>query len=189
MALRVHVAILAALALCGPAVAQSTKPEASVHKLRNIAAADAASALTAYVDKNKLPVAVVAEPISNCVMLAGEAAPIQQVARLLASLDKQPPMVVVKMIVMDAAAGFAEDTGLAEGAETHWVLTPREARMLTGAIRSGKERGKVDVLSHPQLVVANNNTGVVQMGSAETSGLTARVTPRIGSDGAVLMRV
>ena len=190
MSLRVHAAaIVAVIALCGPALAQPTKPEAIVHKLRNIAAADAANALTAFIEKKKLPVAVVAEPVSNSVMLAGDAAPIRQVAELLASLDKQPPMVVARIQVLEAPAGFAEDTGLGEGAEANWVLTPREVRMLTAAIRSGKERLGIDILSRPQLVVADNTTGVVQIGSTGADSLTARLTPRIGSDGTVLLRV
>jgi len=190
MSLRVHAAaIVTAIALCGPALAQPTKPEAAVHKLRNIAAAAAANALTAFVEKKKLPVAVVAEPVSNSVMLAGDAAPIRQVAELLASLDKQPPSVVAQIQVLEAPGGFAEDTGLGEGAEANWVLTPREVRMLTAAIRSGKARLEVDVLSRPQLMAADNTTGVVQIGGTEADSLTARVAPRIGSDGTVLLRV
>ena len=191
MSLLVHAAaIVTVIALSGPALAQPTKPEASVHKLRNIAAADAAHALTAFVEKMKLPVAVVAEPVSNSVMLAGDAAPIRQVAELLASLDKQPPSVVAQILVLEAPAGFAEDTGLGEGAEANWVLTPREVRMLRAAIRYGKARlDEVDVLSRPQLIVADNTTGVVQIGGTEADSLTARVAPRIGSDGTVLLRV
>jgi RNA polymerase sigma factor (sigma-70 family) len=172
-----------------PALAQPTKPEALVHKLRNIAAEDAAKAVAAFVEKKKLPVAVVAEPVSNSVMLAGDVASIQQVEKLLSSLDKQPPSVIAQILVLEAPAGFAEDTGLGEGAETSWMLTPREVRMLTAAIRSGKVRNEVDVLSRPQLMVADNKTGVVQVGGTETVSLTARVSPRIGSDGTVLLRV
>jgi type II secretory pathway component GspD/PulD (secretin) len=61
--------------------------------------------------------------------------------------------------------------------------------MLTAAIRSGKARLEVDVLSRPQLMVADNTTGVVQIGGTGPDGLTARVAPRIGSDGTVLLRV
>lgn len=190
MNLRVHAAAIATvIALCGPALAQPAKPEAAVHRLRNVAAADAAEALTAFVEKKKLPVAVIAEPVSNSVMLAGDAASVRQVAELLASLDKQPPSVVAQILVLEAPGGFAEDTGLGEGAEANWVLTPREVRMLTAAIRSGKERLGIDILSRPQLMVADNKTGVVRIGGTEADGLTARVTPRIGSDGAVLLRV
>jgi general secretion pathway protein D len=190
MSLRVHAAaIVTAIALCGPALAQPTKPEAAVHKLRNIAAAAAANALTAFVEKKKLPVAVVAEPVSNSVLLAGDAVSMRQVAELLASLDKQPPSVVAQLLVLEAPGGFAEDIGLGEAAEANWVLTPREARMLTAAIRSGQAQREVDVLSRPQVMVADNQYGVVQIGVTEAASLTARVTPRIMPDSTVLLRV
>jgi type II secretory pathway component GspD/PulD (secretin) len=190
MSLRVHAAaIVTAIALCGPALAQPTKPEATVHKLRNIAAAGAATALTQFVEKKKLPVAVVAEPVSNSVMLAGDAASIRQVAELLASLDQQPLSVVAQITVLKVPGGFAEDTGLSDGTEANWVLTPREVRMLTAAIRSGKERLGVGIISCPQVMVTDNKTGVVQIGGAEGDSLTVGITPRIGSDGSVLLRV
>lgn len=190
MRLRVHAAaIVTAVALCGPAVAQSAKPEVAVHRLRCISAADAATALTAFAEKNKLPVAVVTEPALNTVTLAGEAAQVRQVAELLTSLDKAPPMVAAHMLVLEVPAGFAEDTGLGEAAETGWVLTPREARMLTAAVRSGQKRDEVDVLARPMLVVADNTTAVAKVGLAGAAGLTARVTPRVEGDGTVLLRV
>jgi type II secretory pathway component GspD/PulD (secretin) len=188
--LRVHAAAIATVvALCGPALAQPAKPEIAVHKLRNIAAADAANTLTAFAEKKKLPVAVVAEPVSNSVMLAGDAAPIRQVAELLASLDKEPLRVVAQILVLEAPAGFAEDTGLGEGAEANWVLTPREILTFKAAIQFGKERLGVDVLSRPQLIGADNTTGVAQIGGTKFDSLTARIAPRIGSDGTVLLRV
>ena len=189
MSLRVHAAaIVTAIALCGPALAQPTKPQVAVHRLRNIAAADAANALTAFVEKKKLPVAIVAEPVSNSVMLAGAAAPIRQVAELLASLDKQPPMFVARILVLEARAGFAEDTGLGEGAEANWVLTARGSHAQgRDPVQQGAARGRHPL--PPQLLVADNRTGIVQIGATEAGSLTARVAPRIGSDGTVLLRV
>jgi hypothetical protein len=148
-----------------------------------VAAADAATALTAFVEKKKLPVAVVGEPVSNSVMLAGDAATVRQVAEPLAALDKPPPPVVAQVLVLEATAGFAEDIGLSAGGEVSWVLTPREVRMFTAAVRSGKERLGVYERSRPQLMLADNQTGFVRFGGTEADGLTARVTPRIGPDG------
>lgn len=189
MSMRTHaVAIVTAIALCGPVSAQPSKPEASVHKLRNVAAVDVAKALTAFAEKEKVPVAVVAEPLSNSVMLAGDGVSIRKVSELLTSLDKEPRRVVTQITVLEAPAGFAEETGLGEGAEASWVLTPREVRMLNAAIRAGKEH-RVDILSRPQLLVEDNKTGDIQVGGAESDKLTVRVVPRIGSDGTVLLQV
>ncbi len=76
-------------------------------------------------------------------------------------------------------------------------------------VRALKAQGRVDVLSRPQIQVADNQTGYVQVGqdfpipdtSTITNGLaqqaidyrpigvTLRVTPRVNPDGKVLMRV
>ena len=77
-------------------------------------------------------------------------------------------------------------------------------------VRALKAQGRVDVLSRPQVTVADNQTGYVQVGenypylsasivsgvgTAEQSigynpiGVTMRVTPRVNPDGKVLMRV
>ena len=183
-------AITIALAFSGTASAQP-KPETSVHRLRNVAATDAAQALTTFANQKKLPVAVVAEPVSNTVMVAGDAASVQQMAGLLASLDKQPPSVCVQMQVMETMDGFAEKVGLGAAGETSWALTPREVRMLAAAIRTAKQQKEVEIISEPRIIVADNQTGTVQTGGTpvEARRLGARVTPRIMPDGSVLLNV
>jgi type II secretory pathway component GspD/PulD (secretin) len=178
-------AALVTLTLPGVVWAQQ-KPKAAVQRLRNISAADAVQALTTFADENNLPVTVVAEPVSNSVLLAGAAAPLKKVLDQLARLDEAPPSVQVQMIFLEVPVGFAAETGLAEGDEGRWVLTPREMRMLTAAMRRTKERGELDVLSRPQLLVLNNQTGTVEIGGPK---LVAHVTPRIGTDGAVTLRL
>jgi hypothetical protein len=77
-------------------------------------------------------------------------------------------------------------------------------------VRALKAQGRVDILSRPQLQVADNQTGFVQVGQNfpylgnstltatgaaqqsiqyEPTGVTMRVTPRVNPDGKVLMRV
>lgn len=189
MRFRIHVAaFVTALAMCGATFGQ-TKPETSVRKLRNITAADAAVALNAFIEKEKLPVAVVTEPVTNSVVLAGGAAPIRQVADQLASLDKEPQQILAEFIVLEAPVGFAEDIGLCEEKETNCVLTPRETRMLTAALRLGKGQNGVEVLSEPQVTVPNNNTADFRAGNTEADKVTARLTPRIESDGNVKLGI
>lgn len=185
MNLRVHAAaIVAALALCGPTLGQA-KPETSVRKLRNIAAADAAVALNAFIEKEKLPVAVVAEPVTNSVILAGGAVPIRQVADLLASLDKEPPQVLASFVVMEAPAGFAENVGLGESGEKSWVLTTRETRMLWTIVGLGKGQYDLAVLSKPQLSLINNQTGAMEINGSDADKLNATITPQFMNDGTV----
>jgi type II secretory pathway component GspD/PulD (secretin) len=77
-------------------------------------------------------------------------------------------------------------------------------------IRSLKAQGRIDVLSRPQVQVADNQTGYIQVGANypylgnstvtgtgvatqtilyQPIGVTMRVTPRVNPDGKVLMRV
>jgi type II secretory pathway component GspD/PulD (secretin) len=187
---------LAAVAALGTAPAQTpcetpagAEPTAAVHRLRNVAATDAAHALNAFALEQNLTVIAAPEPVSNTVLLSGRASDRNRAAALLATLDQEPPTAVAQMAVMRVPAGFAEDAGLGEGNETKWVLTPREARMLAAAVRREKERGQLEVLSRPTLTVADNQTGFVQTGDG-TTGLTARLTPRVAADGgSVAVRV
>jgi type II secretory pathway component GspD/PulD (secretin) len=116
---------------------------------------------------------------------------------------------VIQLLILRTPTGFAEETGLGEGNETKWVLTPQEARMLTVAIRREKVQGRIDVLSRPRLTLADNQTGFFQVGqpaqqlstvvqtAAGTAhqpvaytdgGIVSRMTPRINPDGTVLLR-
>lgn len=176
--MRAFLAALIATTVAGTAAAQP-KPEATVHRLRNISAEDAAKAVSAFAEQTKLPVAVVAEPVSNSVMVAGAADAIKRAGELLKKLDTPPPMVLVQALILEAPAGFAEGVGLEAGEK--WTLTAREARMLSIGIREAKARDGVDILSRPQIMVQNNQTGIVQVG-----GQTATITPRLSPNGILL---
>ncbi|OWK34608.1 secretin N-terminal domain-containing protein [Fimbriiglobus ruber] len=173
-------AFVAALALAGPVLPdQLSWTESSVHKLRYAAAADAACALTAFAGTKKIPVKIVAEPMSNSVTITGEPAACKQLIDVLSLLDKQPPAVWVRLTFVEMPAGFADEIGLASGAESTWLLKPREARMLAAAVRNDKDR---NFLSRPEMMVADNQTGIFQTGDNRCN-LTARVTPRIAPNG------
>lgn len=189
MRFRIHfAAVVTGLALCGAAFAQ-TKPETAVRKLRNIAAADAVVELKTLIEKQKLPVAVVAEPVSNSVMLAGDAASILKVSDLLATLDKEQPQVLASIVVMDAPVGFAEEVILGESTETNWVLTARETRMLNAGIRLGKQSYGLEILSRPQLSLINNQSGTMSVECAEMDKLNTTITPQFANDGTVKIGV
>jgi hypothetical protein len=183
MRFRIHFsAVLTALALCGAAFAQ-TKPETVVRKMRNIVAADAVAELKPLIKKRKLPVAVVGEPVSNSVMLAGDAASILKAADMLASLDKQPPTVLASIMVLEAPVEFAVEIGLGESTETNWVLTPRETRMLNSAIRLGKQHYGLEVLSRPQLSLVNNQSAAIAIKNTEGGDTMAlSITPQFMKD-------
>jgi hypothetical protein len=160
---------------------QVNRPEVSIQKLRNAAAQDAAQALTAFADSKKLAVAIVAEPVSNTVIVAGEAAQTKLVIDLLAKLDTPPARIQAQLLIMEVPAGFAEEIGLAKNTKEVevWCLTERETRMLNSAIRKDKE---VKILSRPQLLTCDNQTGVVSVGDMASS-ITLQLTPRVTPQG------
>lgn len=193
MVMNVYVAVIVTvLALNVPTYAQADKPESRVQKLRNVAAVDAANALTKFVEQKKLTVSVAVEPVSNSVTLVGDAASVRQLTELLISIDKQPPTVHMQIVTIEAPAGFIEGVGLAESDESSWSLTPLEARMLLAAVDSAQARQEVEILSRPRMILTDNQTGFMQIGENDVQSgksLTTRVTPRIGSDGTLLLRV
>ena len=145
---------------------------------------DVVDAVNKFAAESKIAVTIVAEPISNSVFIAGEPAPQKKVMELVTAIDKAPPIVRMQMMVLEVPAGFAEEIGLGEG--DNWVLTPREVRMLSAAVRREKKDGRIDILSQPQLAVADNQRGFVQVGSG-TPSMIARITPRVTPDSKSVM--
>ena len=108
MNLRALLATTVALGVATAAVAE--QPETVKYRLRNVAAADAARALTRFAEQKTLPIRIVAEPISNTLMLSAVSAQVKQATAVLAALDVQPPSVHVQMMLVRVPAGFAEDS-------------------------------------------------------------------------------
>jgi hypothetical protein len=181
MSLQYALAILVTgFGLATASAQQPAKPDATVYHLRNTAAAEVALAVTTFATQAKLAVTIVAEPVSNTVFVAGDPASHKKAIELVAKIDAPPPTVHIQMMILDVPAGFAEDVGLGEG--DTWVLTPREARILTAAIRREQKDGDIDILARPQLVVPENQTIPVQIGS-DTAGNKSCVALRIAPDG------
>jgi hypothetical protein len=173
---------------------------ATTYKLRNVAAADAADALSAFLKGRNQTAVVVAEPVSNTVLVSAGLAVQKQLSDILAGLDKDPQQVMLQAMVVEVPREFLARAGLNVGSEpgvVSWTLTPRELHMFTELFREAKGRGEIDVLSRPQLQVCDGQTGSVQVGQpvrpaggANTPevkmvhvGLALRVTPKVSPDG------
>jgi hypothetical protein len=138
-------------------------------------------------------------------------------ARLAKALSgmaaKGERMILVQAICMDVPGDFCEESGL-EDDQRAWSLSPREARLFNALIRALKEKGTIDIIAQPQLVLQDNQTGFAQVGqnfpyvsSAEVKGkdgkiiekakiayqplgVTLKVAPRFSADGkSILLRV
>jgi type II secretory pathway component GspD/PulD (secretin) len=184
MKLRALLVTTVALGVATAAVAE--QPETVKYRLRNLAAADAAEALTRFAEQKTLSLRIVAEPISNTLMLSAVSAQLKQAAGVLASLDAEPTRVHMQMMLVRVPASFAEGIGL--GNDKKRVLTPSEVDKLNTAISRRKSEGRVDVLSRPELLAIDNQSATVQIGNAQ-SGVAATITPQVSPDGAILLRV
>ncbi|MDY3562072.1 hypothetical protein R5W23_003518 [Gemmata sp. JC673] len=166
----------------------------SVHKLRSVAAADAALVLGARFQRAGTK--LVAEPVSNSLLVSGDKDTVEQIGKLITELDKPLPQTVVQAMIVDVPDGFLAKCGLtAERGTSECVLTPREAERLNAFLRAAKEKGECEVLSRPQVQVADNQTGYVQIGQnypvalaggkveSKFAGTALRVTPCLAPDG------
>jgi type II secretory pathway component GspD/PulD (secretin) len=179
--------IFAAMVAVGfSAAVVAEEPQTVTYRLRNLAAADAAQALTRFAEQKTMSIRIVVEPSSNTLLLSAESAQLKQATEALSALDVEPLHVHVQMMLVRVPAGFAEDIGL--GSDNKWVLTPREVSMLNAAIRRQKSAGSIDVLSRPAIMTLDNQTAQVQVGNAET-GVAVNITPRVSADGGILLRL
>jgi len=180
-----------------------------VYRLRNAAAADVAQAVNCFFGRESCGVRVVAEPVSNTLMVSAEPAQVQRVVKILDAIDREPPSVRVELTIVQAPADFAEKVGLRRVGEyggPACELTDRERQMLHAMLRQGQQDGTVKFLSAPVMVVFDNQTGHAHVGGQYPCptpaadgkparvemmpvGLQARVTPRVLPDGKVLVRV
>jgi len=262
-----------------------------VYKLRNAAAADVANSLTQFITQSlnvysganfftayqqlQRQVVIVAEPVSNTVLVSATPQYFNEIKRLIEKLDYQPPQVVIQVMIAEVQLNNAEEFGVEAGLQSPVLFargslaTPTTVNGVTNAaipgfnfnttaplgnsnlanaatvgfqglsnlgvgrssttgqgfggfvfsaasdsfnllIRALQAQNRVEILSRPQVQVADNQTGFVQVGANypflgqsiltgvgtaqqsiqyEQIGVTMRVTPRVNPDGKVLMRV
>ena len=162
-----------------------------VVKLRNVAAADAAEALAKHFNGKGVELQIDADAKTNTVLLSAGPEVLRAAGDILTTLDRQPPRVMATTLIVRASGDFVRACGLEVGAKPGgavWTLTAREMHMFNGLMRAAKERSECDVLSRPQVQVADNQTGFVQVVDGNGVGITLRVTPRVKPDGSVLLR-
>jgi type II secretory pathway component GspD/PulD (secretin) len=185
MNLRTLLATAVALGVA-TAAAVAEQPETVSYQLKNVEAADAAQALTRFAEQKTLSIRMVAEPVTNTLILSAVSAQLQQATAVLAALDVRPPLIHVQMMLVRVRAGFAEEIGLSNDKKR--VLTAREVSKLNTAIRRQSSEGHVDLLSRPELMTTDNQRAAVQIGN-DQSGVAVTLTPRLLPDGAILLRV
>jgi type II secretion system protein D len=224
--------------------AQERKTE--VYRLRNAQAQEVATAVRTFLDQERQRVsqvlgqeavgtaqrllereiAVVAEPISNTLLLSASPRYFDSIRNLIKELDMPQPQVLIQVLVAEVSLDSALDLGLEwtyngtpfaagiELSEAKWIETGFSSAVTGGdysfLFRALEDKGRLEVLSRPQIVTADNKPAVINIGQTiplitdsrvtergdtinsfryENVGVNLRVTPRISPDGFVKLEV
>jgi len=171
-------------------------------------------------------IAVVPEPQSNNLLLSASPRYFDEVRALIDKLDQPQPQVLIQVLVAEVSLDSALDLGLewtykgvpfAAGidiSEAKWI-TMGFASAVTGGdynflFRMLEDKGRLEVLSRPQIVTADNKSATISIGQTiplitdsrvdpqnntinsfryQNVGVNFRVTPRIAPDGFVKLEV
>ena len=224
--------------------AQERKTE--VYRLRNAQAQEVATAIRTFLDQERQRVsqvlgadavgtaqrmlereiAVVAEPVSNTLLLSASPRYFESVHKLIEELDLPQPQVLIQVLVAEVSLDSALDLGLEwtyngvpfaagiEISEAKWIETGFSSAVTGGdysfLFRALEDKGRLEVLSRPQIVTADNKPATINIGQTiplitdsrvtergdtinsfryENVGVNLRVTPRISPDGFVKLEV
>lgn len=105
-----------------------------VYKLRNAAAADVANSLTQFITQSlnvysganfftayqqlQRQVVIVAEPVSNTILVSATPQYFAEIKRLIEKLDTQPPQVVIQVMIAEVQLNNAEEFGVEAGLQS-----------------------------------------------------------------------
>lgn len=178
----------------------------AAYHLRNAAVGDVCDSIHQELTRSGREAQVRAASTVNQLVVDGSPAVHARVAELVGELDRAVPQVHVQALVAEVPAAFLAHAGLttpgAPAGGGCYSLNARERDLFALAFRGYPGQ---QVLSRPQILVRDNQTGHVRVGQdfpVSTSaapgnteveyrfvGVTAEVTPRVMPDGKVLLRV
>ena len=177
-------------------------------------------------------VAVVAETTSNTLLISASPRYFKTLAKMINELDQPPPQVLIQALLAEILLDSQTDLGF------EWNWRDRQNNKvfnagtdmnvqagitgvagfnasitggdLTFFLRALQSQSRLEILSRPQIVVANNQQGSIKVGQLvplitssqvtdqgttinsvnyEDVGITLEVLPRIGSDGSIQLEV
>ncbi len=171
-------------------------------------------------------VAVVAEPISNTLLVSANPRYFEQMKALIEELDKPQPQVLIQVLIAEVTLDEGKDLGLGwtyngnafsagvDISQSKWIASGFASAVSGGdysfLLRALNENGKLEVLSRPQIVTADNKPANINIGQRvplitdsrvtergdtinsfryEDVGVNLSVTPKISPDGFVKMDI
>ncbi len=148
---------------------------------------------------------VLAEPVTNSVIVSGEPERVHEVLRLVEQLDRTPRMVSVDVVI--AAVKLPEGKTLLEGDQLGPRVTATREEVAKLVEKLVKTEG-VEILARPSIMALDNQPAFIQIGERvprpvlrntkegpvfdvqlENVGLIVGVTARTSPDGAVTMEI
>ena len=199
-------------------------------RVTQLLGADAVNTAQRLLDRE---VSVVAETNSNVLLISASPMFFDQVKEIITELDQQQPQVLIQVLLAEIAMDAVKDlgvewtyaknlsttrnlsTGLDLGLPAQLAQFGGYSALVTGndfdfLVRALESSGKVDVLSRPQILTADNVPATINIGQRiplitdsrvtergdtinsfryEDVGVNLMVTPRISPDGFVMMDV
>ena len=171
-------------------------------------------------------IAVVPEAISNTLLVSASPRYFDQVRTLIEDLDQAQSQVLIQVLIAEVSLDDGLDLGLewtfngtpfAAGVDisaSKWITSGFSSAVTGGdysfLFRALEEKGRLEVLSRPQIVTADNKPALINVGQTiplitdsrvtpqgdtinsfryENVGVNLKVTPRIAPDGFVKMEV
>ncbi len=198
-------------------------------KLIQALGADAAVGVERMLDQE---VAVVSEPMSNTLLLSANQRYFDQVRNIIEQIDRAQPQVLIQVLLAEVTldnnsdlgmewkytgkqSGYNYNTGTDFGVANQAQTLGGYSAAVTGSdfsfmLRALKEQGRLEVLSRPQIVTADNKPASINIGQRvplidqsrldaqnnlttsfryEDVGVNLTVTPKISQDGFVKMEI
>ena len=198
-------------------------------KITSVLGADAVGTTQRLLERE---VAVIAEPLSNTLLVSADPRYFVQLRALIEELDRAQPQVLIQVLLAEVTLDALSDLGVEwshngkRGDVTYGIGTDfgvKDALTSAGGfstavsgtdfsflLRALKDEGRLEVLSRPQIVTADNKPGSINIGQRvplitdsrvtergdtinsfkyEDVGVNLSVTPKISPDGFVKMEI
>jgi len=215
-----HYVLLVSQIIEGLDASPASERKTEVVRLKNSQASEVAAAIRTFLDQERQrvtqvlgpealgtaqrvlerEVAVVAEPISNTLLVSANPRYFEQMKALIEELDRPQPQVLIQVLIAEVTLDSLTDLGVewsysgSKGNADYSIGTDFNVKRdllsaggfstaVTGSdfsflLRALKNDGRLQVLSRPQIVTADNKPATINIGQRVPLITDSRVTPQ-----------
>jgi type II secretory pathway component GspD/PulD (secretin) len=177
----------------------------TVHHLNHAPAVDVARAINELYQEEGV-VKVVAEPVTNNLLICALPEVGEQACKLAEQLDKRPAMVTVDVAIVEVKRSGKGEAGAAKSSAPQTSISKGD---IDTQLRELGKSGQINLLERPRLMTLDNQPAFVQVGqrvpritgsassasgrvnsvTLENVGLIVGLTPRVSDDDTVTMQI